>query len=124
MIKMARARMLAILTALALLPAAPLAAQNGKNFNVQTMNFDLWCQETQHLPPERCDKRLPEDEQVFEAFRAQVEHYEIPYLQRQQRDLAIDRDILHNDPVGHPLGKDPQAQEQSPNQQPSGAPSP
>ena len=41
---------------------------------VQTLNFDMWCQETQHLAPDRCYKRLAEDEAVFEAYRAQVEH--------------------------------------------------
>ena len=123
MTAMARALTLMLLPALALLPVAA-AAQNGKNFNVQTMNFDLWCQETQHLAPERCDKRLPDDEKVFEAYRAQVEHYEIPYLQSQQRDLGISRDILHNDPVSHPLAQDPQAQDQSPTEQPKAPPSP
>ena len=124
MTKMARARMLLILSALAMLPAVAVAQNNGKNFNVQTMNFDLWCQETQHLPPDRCDKRLPEDEQVFEAYRTQVERYEIPYLQGQQRDLSISRDILHNDPVSHPLAQDPDRQDLSPTEQPKAPPSP
>jgi hypothetical protein len=106
-----------------LLTALPALAQTGRNYDVKTMNFDLWCQETQHLAPERCDKRLPEDEKVFEAYRAQIERYEVPYLQQQQRDLAIDRDILHNDPVDNPLRQDPQRQAQSPNQQPK-TPSP
>ena len=93
--------------------ASPALSQ-GANYDVKTMNFDLWCQNTQHLPADRCDKRLPEDEKVFEAFRAQVEHYEVPYLQRQRGELSLDRNILHNDPVSHPLTQDPQAQAQSP----------
>ena len=82
------------------------------------MNFDLWCQETQHLPPDRCDKRTAEDEKTFEAYRAQIERYEIPYLQQKQNDLTLDRDILHNDPVDNPLPQDPQPQDQSPTSSP------
>ena len=121
--QMARVRTLLTIAALALLPGIAVA-QNSRNFNVREMNFDLWCQDTQHLAPERCDKRLPEDEQVFEAYRAQVERYEIPYLQRQQRDLSISRDILHNDPVSHPVAQDPEKQDQSPTEQPKSPPSP
>jgi len=116
-------RTLSMIAALVLFPGLA-SAQNGRNFRVQEMNFDLWCQETQHLAPERCDKRLPEDEQIFEAYRAQVERYEIPYLQKQQQDLSINRDILHNDPVGHPLSHDPERQDQSPTEQPKSPPSP
>lgn len=71
-------------------------------YNVQNMNFDMWCQEEQHLPPERCDKRLPQDDADFNAYRSKIERYEIPYLQRQQNQLQIDSNILHNDPVDHP----------------------
>ena len=102
---------------------APASAQVSRNYDVKTMNFDLWCQETQHLPPERCDKRTPQDEEVFEAYRAKIERYEVPYLQQQQRDLNLDRNILHNDPVDNPLHQDPQAQAQSPTEQPK-TPSP
>ena len=115
-----RALAIASLLAAALIPAA---AQNGQNYNVKTMNFDLWCQETQHLPPERCDKRTPDDEKTFEAYRDQVERYEVPYLQQQQRDLTLNRDIIHNDPISHPLPQDPQRQDQSPTEQPK-TPSP
>ena len=44
-------------------------------------NFDLWCQEHENLPPDRCDKRLPQDDARFQAF---VDHDQIalalPYL--------------------------------------------
>lgn len=106
----------ALLASFALMSPAPVWAQ--PKYDVQTMNFDLWCQQTAHLPPDRCDKRTPEDEKTFEAYRAKVEQYEIPYLQEKQNQLMLDRDILHNDPVSHPLAKDPQAQAQSPNEQP------
>src|SRR5271156_6220668 len=77
------------------------------NYDVQTINFDLWCQETQHLPADRCDKRTPDDEAAFEDYRAKVEKYEIPYLQGQQTGAQLDRTILHNDPVDHPVTQDP-----------------
>ena len=96
-----------------LLTAGAALAQTGKNFDVKTMNFDLWCQETQHLPAARCDKRTPEDEKTFEAYRAQIERYEVPYLQKQRSDINLSRDILHNDPVDNPAGQDPQRQSQS-----------
>ena len=111
------------IAAILIVALGPAMAQNGQNYNVKTMNFDLWCQETQHLPPERCDKRTPEDEKTFEAYRDQVERYEVPYLQQQQRDLTLNRDILHNDPISHPLAQDPQSQAQSPTEQPK-TPSP
>src|SRR3954465_8152561 len=66
------------------------------------MNFDMWCQEEQHLPPDRCDKRLPTDDAAFTAYRDKVERYEIPYLQQQDRRLKLSTGILHNDPVDHP----------------------
>jgi hypothetical protein len=71
-------------------------------YNVQEMNFDMWCQEEQHLPPDRCDKRLPADDEAFNAYRSKIERYEIPYLQKQQRQIDISRDILHNDPIDDP----------------------
>jgi hypothetical protein len=98
--------------------ALPALAQTGKNFDVKTLNFDLWCQETEHLTPERCDKRTAEDQKTFEAFRAQIERYEVPYLQQREKDLALSRDILHSDPVDNPIHRDPQAQQQLPAAQP------
>ena len=96
----------------------PAQAQpsTGSNYNVQTMNFDLWCQEQAHLPPERCDKRLPADNEAFETYRAKVEAYEIPYLQRKNEEAHINRVLLHNDPIDNPLKNDPARQRQDPNQ--------
>jgi len=71
-------------------------------YDIQNMNFDLWCQEEQHLPPERCDKRLPADDAAFDAYRAKIEKYEIPYLQKKENEQQFNRVILHNDPVDHP----------------------
>ena len=111
-----RALLPAALTAALFVSAA--SAQTGKNYDVKTMNFDLWCQEQAHLPVARCDKRTPEDEKTFETYRAQIERYEVPYLQQRQRELTINRDIMHNDQVDNPVSQNPQAQTQDPNRQP------
>ena len=95
--------------ALALLAALPAQAQSTR-YDVKTINFDLWCQEQANLPPERCDKRTPEDNAAFEAYRAKVEAYEIPYLQQKANAARLDRDILRNDPVDNPPTKDIPAQ--------------
>jgi len=71
-------------------------------FNVQGTNFDMWCQEERHLPPARCDKRLPEDDEAYNAYVANIERYEVPYLQEQQKQIDLNRGIIHNDPVDHP----------------------
>lgn len=113
-----RIRAIALTALMAALFSTAAFAQTGKNYDVKTMNFDLWCQEQAHLPATRCDKRTPEDEKTFEAYRAQIERYEVPYLQERQRDLSINRDIMHNDPIGNPVSQNPQAQTQDPNRQP------
>jgi hypothetical protein len=77
---------------------APAAAQRG-NYAVKEMNFDLWCQEQARLPIARCDKRTPEDEATFQAYRSKVEAYEIPYLQQKNNAARLDRDLLRPDPV-------------------------
>ena len=43
---------------------SPALAQSQTTYDVKTINFDLWCQEQANLPPDRCDKRLPADEQL------------------------------------------------------------
>ncbi|HEX3753872.1 MAG TPA: hypothetical protein VHV26_02235 [Rhizomicrobium sp.] len=94
------------------------SAQTGKNYNVQTMNFDLWCQEEAHLPADRCDQRTPEDEKIFEAYRDKIERYEIPYLQEKSNEANFERNVLHNDPIDRPLKNDSAQQQQDPNQPP------
>jgi len=111
-------RLFSIAAATAAFFVSPAFAQGGRNYDVKTMNFDLWCQEQAHLPAARCDKRTPEDEKTFQAYRTQIERYEVPYLQQRQRDLSINRDIMHNDPVDNPVHQNPQAQTQDPNRQP------
>ena len=97
-----------LFAALLALPASAWA--QGANYDVKTMNFDLWCQEQQHLDADRCDKRLPGDEKDFETFRAKIEQYEIPYLQRKQNDIALDRNILNKDPVDNPIAQSTQSE--------------
>ncbi len=79
------------------------AFAQGANYSVQTMNFDMWCQEQAHLAPERCDKRMPEDEQNFEAYRSKIEAYEIPYLQQQKNQITLENNVLRKDPVDNPI---------------------
>jgi hypothetical protein len=97
---------LAMLLAAATLVSGPALAQRNGNYPVKEMNFDLWCQEQAGLPAERCDKRTPQDEATFNAYRAKVEAYEIPYLQQKANAARLDRDILRNDPVDNPPTKD------------------
>lgn len=118
--------MLMGLPLIAALPAgvnsARAQAPGGANYDVQTMNFDLWCQQQAGLPAERCDKRLPEDDKTFEAYRAKVEQYEIPYLQRRNEEARINRVLMHSDPIDNPLKNDPARIRQDPYQPPIHSP--
>ncbi len=108
MTKMAqRVRMAALLATVVSLIAPPAFAQRNGNYPVEEMNFDLWCQEQAGLPAERCDKRTAQDEAAFEAYRAKVEAYEIPYLQQKENAARLDADILRSDPVDRPNSKNP-----------------
>ena len=55
-------------------------------YNVQTLNFDLWCRETQRYPAERCDARMADDLAAFESYRLVVERYELQYLMERERE--------------------------------------
>ncbi|HVU21399.1 MAG TPA: hypothetical protein VHE09_11765 [Rhizomicrobium sp.] len=101
-----------LLAASASLLALPAMAQTAR-YDVKTMNFDLWCQETAKLDPDRCDKRTPADEKTFEAYRAKIEKYEVPYLKRKEKEELFNREILHADPTDNPLEQNHQAQSQS-----------
>ena len=93
--------------ALTVLAAVPAVAQQGPHpFRLQEMNFDVWCQETQHLPPERCDKRLPEDDAAFQAYSNTIENYEIQYLKRHADERRLDR-MLNDNAADHPPGRPP-----------------
>lgn len=71
------------------------------NYDLANMNFDMWCQEQKHYPPERCDQRLPEDDKEFQAYRQTVEKYELPYLKDRDRQ-EYNRKVLGRDPVDNP----------------------
>jgi hypothetical protein len=92
--------------------SARCEAQSAAPYPLTEMNFDMWCQEEQHLPPDRCDKRLPEDDAAFQAYVNKIESYEIPYLQQKQHEQTLNRVILHNDPVGAPTRPSQPATEQ------------
>ncbi len=79
------------------------AVEPQQNYDVKTINFDLWCQEQANLPPERCDQRLPEDEKKFEAFRATIEKYELSHLKDKEREANFDKNVMHNDPIDEPI---------------------
>ncbi|MEY4879100.1 MAG: hypothetical protein RJB62_569 [Pseudomonadota bacterium] len=57
-------------------------------YNVQTLNFDLWCRETQRYAAERCDARMADDLAAFESYRSVVERYELQYLMEREREAA------------------------------------
>jgi hypothetical protein len=97
----------AALAALAAPVLVPLAAHaQSTRYDVKTINFDLWCQEQAKLPPDRCDKRTPEDEKTFEAYRDKIEKYEIPYLQHKQDEQQLNRTIIHDQPLESPVHQD------------------
>ena len=76
--------------------AQPLSAP--LNYDVKNMTFELWCQETQRYPIERCQARRPADVKAFEDYRAAVERYELQYLKQIQRERQI-RDAINRDPT-------------------------
>lgn len=104
---------LALAAALFALPILSAHAQSTR-YDVKTMNFDLWCQEQAKLPPDRCDKRLPDDDAKFEAYRAKIEKYEIPYLERKDHEEQLDRTVMHSDPMESPIYKDNNRQGSTP----------
>lgn len=77
---------------------APASAQTLR-YPVHSIDFDIWCSEIERIDWRRCDKRLPEDLEKFEAYRHTVERYEIPYLKSKDNALRFDEDILRNDPI-------------------------
>lgn len=68
------------------------------NYDVKTLTFELWCQETQRYPIERCNARRPADVAAFEAYRASIERYELQYLKQMDRERQI-RDSVTRDPM-------------------------
>lgn len=85
-----------------LFAGAACAQQGSHPLPLHDVNFDMWCQEIQHLPPSRCDERLAKDDKAFEAYTTKIQYYESDYLRRRAEQRHIDRHILHYDPVDNP----------------------
>jgi hypothetical protein len=92
----------AALSALVARADAQEGAYGAGRYPLHEINFDMWCQEERHLPPDRCDKRYPQDDADYRAYVAKIESYEIQYLQRKRDEENLDRVIVHNDPIDHP----------------------
>src|SRR6266404_842207 len=73
-------------------------------FNVRTMDFDLWCQQTQRYAAERCAARRAEDVKAFEDYRSSIERYELDYLKQVQKDQNA-RTRTNRDPSQTVSGK-------------------
>jgi len=58
-------------------------------FNVRTMDFDLWCQQTQRYAADRCAARRAEDVKAFEDYRGSIERYELDYLKQVQKEQEV-----------------------------------
>ena len=84
-------------------------------YDVHDINFDMWCQEQQHLPPDRCDKRLPQDDAAYQAYVDKIQKYEIPYLQDRERQQQLNQGIIHYDPVDNNRPTDPNPVPSQPN---------
>jgi len=65
--------------------------------NVRTLDFDLWCQQTQRYAADRCSARRPEDVKAFEDYRATIERYEFDYLRQKDREEQV-RTRINRDP--------------------------
>ena len=70
--------------------------------NVRGSNFDIWCQEHMQLPATRCDRRTPQDEKAYEAYRDKIGDYEEALRLKRQQQEQLDKTILHNDPIDNP----------------------
>ena len=73
-------------------------------FGVKTMDFDLWCQQTQRYAAERCTARRAEDVKAFEDYRSAIERYELDYLKQVQKDQDV-RTRTNRDPSQTVSGK-------------------
>lgn len=65
-------------------------------------NFDIWCQEHEKLPAQRCDQRTPKDEKTYEAYRDKIGDFEESLRLKRQKRSEVDKTFLHNDPIDNP----------------------
>jgi len=90
-----------LVSALAVLGSGAALAQplsGPLNYDVKNMTFEMWCQETQRYPAERCLARSQADLTAFENYRAAIERYELQYLKQLERERQI-RDSVTRDPT-------------------------
>src|SRR5258705_11363774 len=87
-------------------PAAPGRdlSVGTSTFNVRTMDFDLWCQQTQRYAADRCAARRAEDVKAFEDYRGSIERYELDYLKQVQKQQDV-RTRTNRDPSQTVSGK-------------------
>jgi len=98
---------------LAILSVSDAGAQT-RRLQFHPQSFDMWCQETQHLAPARCDKRLPEDDQAYQAYVNQNENYEAKQQNQKADEHRLNQAILRSDPSANPAGTPPTAPVTSP----------
>ena len=84
-------------------PARDLSIGLG-TFPVRTMDFDLWCQQTQRYSADRCAARRAEDVRAFEDYRTTIERYELDHLKQVQKDQEI-RTRTNRDPTQTVTGR-------------------
>jgi len=99
-------RIALIFSALALIGGSALAQplSGPLNYDVKQLTFELWCQETQRYPAERCNARRPPDVKAFEDYRAAIERYELQYLKQVEREKRI-IDSVNRDPTQSASGR-------------------
>jgi hypothetical protein len=78
---------------LCLLGVPTLSHAQQTTYDVQNMNFSLWCQEVQRYPASRCEERSAEDVKTFEEYRAEIERYELDYLKKKESDARLQEKI-------------------------------
>jgi hypothetical protein len=91
---------------LALCAASQGGAQQ-RHLKFQPSSFDMWCQETAHLPPSRCDKRLPEDDAAYQAYVNKSENYQMQQQNQKADENRLNQTILRSDPSANPAGTPP-----------------
>jgi hypothetical protein len=94
-------RIFLLISAVTLIGAGTSLAQPASgplNYDVKNMTFEMWCQETQRYPADRCQARRQADLTAFENYRAAIERYELQYLKQVEREKQI-RDSVTRDPT-------------------------
>ena len=94
-------KFLAVLVLL-LMPTAVLAQTPPTSYKLPDMNFYMWCQETMHYSPHRCDQRLPRDNKKFDKYRSIVEHFELLRLKNRRAEEERSQAIMHNHSLDNP----------------------